>query len=382
MENHLKKLRRIFFKKLMQVHAPASLIDFQIELAEELKRCERQQKSDKNYSIKNHVHLLRCYGDSLAWQLLHPHTIRQLSKSQKNKSFLIDQAKGFEKTIEIAQGISKYNLPVIIADLTHCIRIGDLIICTDPEVPFIIECKSEKRKDKFELQGRRGRQLSRMKGTSEYLDKGQAKVFGEEQVRLCVEIDSPPIFNWEIINAVLIEAEKKGHGFCKVSEYEIIGAVREENDFNFHESLKPEDFKFKNPLVGTHYLAIEEAWPTISPPANWDIEDRFKFPLMEGDLFIIHIFDPHVFIGFENDTARITSLHSKICDDKICSGIADFGYEIEIQGGKIILSPNFTERVLYGFETVESIGKQMLEFAEKSVQTMEKYIKEEPPNNT
>lgn len=381
MENHLKKLRRIFFKKLMQIDAPASLIDFQIELAEELKRCERQQKSDKNYSIKNHMHLLRCYGDSLAWQLLHPHTIRQLAKGQKNKSFLIDQAKGFEKTIEIAQGISKYNLPVIIADLTHCIRIGDLIICTDPEAPSIIECKSEKKKDKFELQGRRGRQFSRMKGTFEYLDKGQAKVFGEDQTRLCIKVDSPTNFNWEIINNVLIEAEKIGQGFCKVSEYEIIGAAWEENAFNFHENIKLEDFKFKNPLIGVHYLPIEEAWPTIPPPANWEIEDRFKFPLMEGDLFIFHIFDPHIFVGLENDNARIANIDSKFRNDKVCSGVADFGYELEVRGEKIILSSTFTERVLYGFETVESVAKQMLEFAEKNIQIMEKYLKENPYND-
>lgn len=382
MERQLKNIRKLLFEKLMQASEFNLLFDFQIELAEELKRCERLQKLKKDESRKAHMHLLRCYGDSLSWRLLHPHAIRQLAKNQKNKTFLIDQGKGFDKTIEIAKGISKYNFPLIIADLTNCIRIGDIIICRDPELPDIIECKSGKNRDKYELQGRRGRQFSKMKGTSEYLSKGQAKVFGDGQTRLCVEIDSPTIYNWDIINTVLIEAEKIGEYFYKVSEYEIIGAVSGENEIDFFDKLKPEDFKFNNPLVGTHYRAIEEAWPTISPPANWGIEDRFKFPLMEGDLIIVHIFDPHVFIGFENETARITGLDSKICEDRVCSGIADFGYEVEIQGEKIILSQNFTARVLYGFETVESIGKLMLEFAQKSTQTMEKYINEETLKNT
>ena len=373
MEKELKHIRKTLFDKLLCLDAPKSIFEFQIELAEELKRCERLQKSKKNESIKSHMHLLRCYGDSLAWQLLHPHAIRQLCKSQKNKSFLIDQEKGFNKTVEIAKGISEYDFPLIIADLTHCIRIGDIIICSDPEIPGIYECKSRRTNEKFELQGRRGRQLSRMKGTYKYLEKGHAKVFGEELTRVCIEIDSPTCYNWDIINDVLIKADNKGHAVWKVSDYEIIGATYNDND-NLFESLNVEEFKFKNVFFDTHYRAIREASPTVPPPINWKIEDKFKLQLMEGELFLIHIFDPNVFIGLSDDNARIISFSSKIPTNCISSGIADFAFEVDIKGHKIILSSNFAKQVLYGFETVESVAEQMLEFAAKSDEYMEKYF--------
>lgn len=365
MERELKDIRKFFFEKLMQVNSIESMFNFQIELAEELKRCERIQRLNKIEIVKDHIHLLRYFGDSLSWFFLHPHTIRQLSKNQKIRTFLIDQDKAFEKTIEIAEKICKFNLPIIISDLTHCIRIGDIIICSDPELPSIIECKLGKKKPRFKLQGRRGRQFSRMKGTTEYLEKGEAKVFGEELTRLCIEVDSPNSFNWDVINTVLNEADKDGYGVYKVSDYEIIGAVRGENEYHLFENIKPEDFKFKNPLIGTHYRVIEEAWPTISPPANWKIEDRYKFPLMEGDIFLIHIFDPHIFIGYKNDRVKIVALDNKINPEMVCSGLGGCGVVLEIEEKKVVLSHNFIARILYGFEKVESVSRIMLEFAEK-----------------
>lgn len=368
MGNEYKNKRRTLFEQLKSVNSSKALFSFQLELADELKRCERLQKIQKENDRKNHMHLLRCYGDTLAWQLLHDHTIRQLSKNQRTPPYLIDQDESFNHTIKIARGILKHDLAVLFADLTNCIRIGDLIIVTNPESPVIIECKSGETNHKFELQGRRGRQLSRMEGTAEYLNKGTAKFFGEEKARLCIETGSPSRYNWDIVNSVLNEAESNGQGYIAVSQYEIIGALREEIEFKIPKELTPGQFSFSKPIVANHYRAVEEAWTTVPPPTIWDIDDRFKFALMEGELLVVHIFDPTAFLGYENPNGKITRV------DVPLENFLDLGYEIDLEGRKLICSPIFTEKVLYCFQAVESVAGQMIEFGKMTLEKVQDFV--------
>ncbi len=360
----LRENRKKLYNKLLSINSIDSLMEFQIELSKEIQNTERTLKSEKKEELKRHIHLLKCYGDSCAWMFLHPHSIRQLYKNEKNKGYLIDQGKAFENTINLARDvIAKLNLPVLIADLTHCINIGDLIICSDPEVPEIIECKSGMKNNKYTMQGRRGRQLSRMKGTKEYLKKGQAKVYGEIKERLCLELELTANHNWNIVNSVLRETEKVGQSFYKLSEYEIIGAILDEIEMKIEEHLQPCEFSFKNPIVASHYRAVKEAWPTFAPPVMWNIDKHFKFKLMEGEIMLFHVFDPIALLGFTNGSATITKIDVPI------AGTTDQGYEIEINHDqKWILSSVFTDKILYGYETVDSVGNSMLESSQKATE--------------
>src|SRR6185312_15874807 len=100
-----------------------------------------------------HIHLLRCCGDSLVWRLLHPHAIRQLSKNQPRRPTLANQGTAFDWTLAKAREVAEAGRPVLVADLTHCIRIGDLVVATDPERPELVECKLSTRPERFALQG-------------------------------------------------------------------------------------------------------------------------------------------------------------------------------------------------------------------------------------
>lgn len=367
MENNLRKNRESIFQRLFEIDSPASLFDYQLELALEIMHCESLQKKKKNDLLKKHIHLIRCYGDSLTWQLLYSHTIRQLSKNQKNKSFLIDQGKGFQKTLDDARELVKYDLPVVIADLTNCIRIGDIIVCTNPETPDILECKSEESHFKFGLQGRKGRQLSRMKSIAEYLNKGVAKIFGEDKARLCIETKIEPQYNWSIVNEVLKDLERNGFSYRLISPYEIIGAFHYGTDYpddELKEKLK-DKFKLKHAFVGVHYVPIEEAWPTIPPPTVWRVDTKYKFDLMEGEIIVFHIFDPQALLGFGNSLGKITAV----------SPNKDYELEVTVKDKKLQFSSKFTDDVIYGFQTVDFVGTQIIASALKTIDKTKEYIK-------
>lgn len=57
----------------------------------------------------------------------------------------------------------------LIADLTNIVKIGDLILCDDPEKPDIVECKNKLSKPRYMFLGRKKRQFTRAFETAQYL---------------------------------------------------------------------------------------------------------------------------------------------------------------------------------------------------------------------
>lgn len=358
MNDQLINKRKSLFESLLHISSNKDLINIQLEIVDEIKSCELKLKNGKNYNLKDHIHLLKHYGDILAWVLLDPHTIRQFAKNQQNKGYLIDQKDGFDNTLENAQKALQYDLPIIICDITHSLRMGDILVCLDPELPIVLECKLGEIKEEFKYQGRRGRQIGRAEHILKYLDKGFGKLFGEEKPKYCIDTKIESKYHWEIINQVLNEEAKTGFGFCEVSKYEIIGAIRKDGAFPSETELINKYSHLKSPYFGIHWIPISECWSTIAPPAVWDIEDRFKFDLTEGELVLFHLFDPHALLGYKNEHGGIVKILPN----------SEFGYEISIGEDEdfIKTSSRFTQNILYGFQKAESVADQMLASARKS----------------
>ncbi|MCL6087054.1 MAG: hypothetical protein M1475_01460 [Actinobacteria bacterium] len=222
----LKDKRKSILKKIYRIKSAHELYEIQEEIAQEIKNSEKLIKQDISGEYKWNIHLLRCCCDAIAWKLLHPHTIRQLMKNPSIPQSLSEQGDAFELTLKAAKKYSDKGLPILIADLTNCIKIGDIIICTNPELPNIVECKSGRLSSEKIMQGRTGRQISRTMGTIEFLAKGHAKVFGESEIRMVFETATEVEFNWKIVNKTIKEALKMGEGIGIVNDYDIMWALQ------------------------------------------------------------------------------------------------------------------------------------------------------------
>ena len=299
--NELKAFRAGLMRKILSWTTATELLDIQLAIADEIKSVETfgGQQTDE---LRWHAHLLRCCADALVWQTLHRHTIRQLAKNQGSRPNLSAPGAAFDLTLSRAREATNAGAPVLIADLTNCLRIGDLVIPIDPEVPLLHECKLSERADRFAFQGRRGRQLSRMKGTLEYLATGRAKLHAEESTRIAVEIKVYSEHNWPVVNDICSAASERGIASALLSDSELIYATTDTEKAVFPDEYKDGKFRPSHAIVACHLVPIEEASCAVAPPLNWDLPSEMRIALQEGDLVLYHI---RVLCGgSERDTCR------------------------------------------------------------------------------
>ena len=133
------------------------MFDFQLRLAQAIRSAEPVAFRDRASRERDHLRRLRLLGDGLAWRLLHPYTIRRLTKNQGGAQAVSTQA-GFDATLQLAEQEAAKGRPVLVCDLTNCLRVGDVLLCSDPEQPVILESGGHSR---FKNKGRKGRQARR-----------------------------------------------------------------------------------------------------------------------------------------------------------------------------------------------------------------------------
>jgi len=223
----LLRERRRLLDEWDAVDSARKLLEIQEGIAEQIRDAERAIKdgSRDRDALVHHISQLRLYADGLAWRILHSHVIRQLAKNARGALSLIEQGEAFENVLRSARRyVEESGLPVLIADITNIIRIGDLILVPDPELPQILECKTRLPDPRHWMQGRIGRQISRALGTLRYLSGKPTKVHGEDHIRLVVESEHEADRNWEAVRTCVAAALDRGHGFVQLSEHELVCA--------------------------------------------------------------------------------------------------------------------------------------------------------------
>jgi hypothetical protein len=195
-ERELRSERDRLLTEFAAVATTAELLDFQLQLAAAIELSEPRAFREKNRDAKEHLRLLRLLGDGLARRLLHPHAIRQLAKNPAPPPALGSQGDGFRQTLEAAREIAGREHPVLISDLTHCLTVGDLVICDDPERPSIVECGGH---EKFLHKGRKGRQLRRAQAIIDLLKDGTAVLPGNDLPTRVLEIKTASDRTWSVV---------------------------------------------------------------------------------------------------------------------------------------------------------------------------------------
>ncbi len=198
-------------------------------IASEILRAEALQVQDAKTDVPFHIERLRLYVDGLVWLILHPHVIRQMAKNADVPKSLLQQGDAFGLVLESAHHYYEtIGVPIFIADITNVLKIGDLVVVTNTEVPMIVESKKRLPRPEHLMQGRSGRQISRAMGTMRYLREGSAKVFGDDCHRRVVESPTKALRNWNLIDEVCKSALKSGWAEVVVSEHEFMWAYRKD----------------------------------------------------------------------------------------------------------------------------------------------------------
>lgn len=350
----LRNERQSLFKKWIRVGSFEDLLGIQEQIADSIRKCERTLGTAENKNdLQFHIERLRLYADGLVWLVLHPHTIRQLAKNPGPQRLIEAQGKAFDQVLESAwEHLKTDKVPVFIADITNVIKIGDLVLCTNPEMPRIVECKTRLPHPRLFTQGRFGRQVSRAMGTLRYLSKGSAKVFGDEHYRLVLESPHVSKRNWEAVAKACTTAISDGRAFIQLSDHEFLWAYARRNQ----DSVLADVAEYGKPLTcsyfGTSLGLMNMSDGLFPPPIVWPISSELRFPLMEEDIVVAHLVDATAFECDLGNGERI-----EICAQE------DFPIRVVTGGKEYPLSKRFIYDVLYGFEAVSNCVQGLIGFA-------------------
>ena len=311
---------------------------------------------------KDHCHLLRVYGDTLAWTLLDRHAIRQLAKNIDNWPNLFHQGSAFDRVLETADFYAELNLPVLASDLTNILTIGDLVICDNPEVPTIVEVKGAAfTLNSFQTDRRTRKQAIRAMRTSEFMATGTSGF------QVAIGIQAAASYSWASLDDVLKRARREGSAVTNVGNESIVWAFESDGG-----KLPPLPVSLNDLMqphgaveVGCHLGLIERGrqLSTSAPPTVWPLEPDLRYSLLEGELIVMHLVDTGRFLDRTRPDGWVRRLlpdsgrHAEIT-----------GIEIELADGRrATLSPRFIGDVVYGFQTIESVVAEMVTFARKAL---------------
>ena len=282
-----ERLARVFAE--LDFKSAAAVLDFQIQLIDEICRAE----SASTPEAKDHIMILRAFGDALAHGLLTTHALRQLAKNEgATQPSLMSQGQAFLNTKSMAERLSSDGSLVLFADINNIVKIGDLIVCDYPDIPSIVECKSKLPKTQHLLQGRRGRQFERAFESVKYMKEGH-RISGSadrpERLLATTESDVPISWVWSAVETALssltdqqvvsMETEP-GAGLVAISRQTATSNI----EF-------PDFAKRMRRLAYSPHTEILFGTPFYAPPLSWPLPISQRIALMEADYLLFRFLD-------------------------------------------------------------------------------------------
>ena len=374
----LKEIRRNLFHSLDDAKTPKELCQFQKRLAvaiqnAEQRKAQAQDKSEKElYSIHNRM--CRSYGDALAWRLLSPHTIRQLnSVEQHPPPNLSGMKEVIERYLFIVEQLANLGYVALVSDLTNLIKIADVIVPTQSEIPLLLEFKGEriytvsnwllekgaKLVPEEDLTGRLGRQMEKLMEVSRYLATGRRETHDGTKELRAVPVNTQVEYYWDEINRAVSDALENMDCVVKISNQQWIYATQREPEdldpLSTMSQMIKEMPREAHLRIGCHLVPLENPQWYFDPPINWLLEKRIKFALMEGDISLFNFIDLSFLKGYSYKGAVIIQIGAY--DPELGNDVVYVKYRNQTTK----VSKNFILGMLYKFQTLESAVEEILE---------------------
>ena len=358
----LIETRRKLFGRLDRVSTVEKLLALQIDIAEAILEAEHQMEIGQigSKNLQAHIKRLRLYADALVWWNLHPHAIRQLAKNSGAPQSLLSQADAFNNVLLHTQRYCHdTRLPVLVADITNVLKIGDIIIVTDPECPQVVECKMKLPSPQHLMQGRVGRQISRASSTIQYLKGGAAKLFGEDHWSMTVESEYKAERNWEVIDQLCSDALRVGEAYLEISPGDYLWALRSERQDIVLKAVRKRAESIVTAQFGTSLGLMNSQDGLFAPPSAWrKVSSKVRFELIEETIVLFHLVSYEALAGDYGDMQKIAIQNT------------DYPIVVSIEGTEYPLSRRFIYDIVYGFETIESCARGLLIFAHNLASTV------------
>lgn len=363
----LREQRVDLLAKISAIANAGDLMSFQLRLVDAIREAERHRREREGEIWQWHIRLLRIFGDALAWLHLDPHSIRSLGRHRNPPPSLLGQGADFDFVLTTAAESAKRGLVTLICDVTNCLQIGDVVVVSPAGELLLIECKNAPRRTQRDfMRGRLNRQIRRGERVAEYLSSGMtvgdsnaedSSAEGGPQWR-AFTIDHPVGHSWDALRDAINQAETHGYGAAAASSHDIILAW--DVDQPLPSEVIPREMMaaFTGVAWASHFDLVESPRPRQQPPILWPLSFSQRHALLEGELRVMHLIDPSVFLGGGDGDEEPCAVEILDSDDGLGAVVRYAGQEVE-------LTPRFIEDVLLGFQSIEDTRDQALAFVKE-----------------
>jgi hypothetical protein len=364
----LREQRGELLDGISAIATPVDLISFQLRLVDAIREAERHRREKVSEIWRWHIRLLRIIGDALAWLYLDPHSIRSLGRDQNSPPSLVGQGADFDFVLTTAAESAERGLVTLICDVTNCLQIGDVVVVSPAGELLLVECKNTpRRRQRDFMRGRLHRQISRGVRVAEYLSTGTTSDDSDaEDVPQwrAMTINHPIKHSWDALRHALNQAEAHGYGAAAASSHDIVLA------WDVNQPLPSEVIPmemmgaFTGVAWASHFDLVEFPRPRQQPPILWPLSFSQRHALLEGELRVMHLIDPSVFLGGGDGAEEPRAVEILDRDDGL-------GVLVRYAGQEVELTPRFIEDILLGFQSIEDTRSQALAFVKEVLDNVE-----------
>lgn len=352
-KDSLHAQRQRLFQLLQDGDSPPAAARFQEALFDAIVSAERGLKTATDRSpLLDHIRRCRAYGDALAWLTIAPHAIRQLAKNPRGAPpGLFDQGDAARGALDVVKACADKGVPAIYTDLTNCLKISDVVVSADPDVPHLLELKTRKSAP-VRFSKREQRQVGRMEATAQYLMTDRTEVDGRPGLAVTSTLGRQ--YLWSDLQPICDEALKVGSHVEPLSPHQVVIAYQVDSNLPDLESAFSR-FAGSPVYIGFHSDPLTKDWPNIPPPFVWDLTPEVRFSLMERTLVLVNLIKPSAFVGVSHESGVISDAHVAV------EGGGAGGLKVDYGGEEVVVRSNFVNSALYAWETVESAGRSAIE---------------------
>ncbi|MCU4750067.1 hypothetical protein [Streptomyces sp. G-5] len=352
----LDEVRRGLLLARDNIRTPVDYFTFQKELAQEIRDIEKRKDED----AKTHKHLLRLIGDSLAWELLDSHAIRELARDRLRPANLSSQGEDFDFVLSVAEKIAKLGGIPIVADVTHLVAVGDVVTVT-PNGMHIAECKNRVT-PKRPPTGRIARQEQRGAKASAYLTHGFFSESDEKQATAVEIAATQPAHDALRLCIEDASDNDSGASVARLGDRDLLlaswdrgndpGAALE----GLTDSLDMQDWEI--PVMGGFMDAVTNPSPFAANPYALPIPREQRSALAEGELVLIR------FVDLAKLQFAIKTPIGEELRMSVRKAGGDHQLSMNIAGVDREVSRRFIDSILWGFLPVSGIRETLIRLAE------------------
>jgi hypothetical protein len=336
----LVERRRDLVLRFCDLPGRGSALALQHALAAEIRAAEAGSASVASRTWARHKHLVRIIGDSLAFSLIHEHTIRTLGRHPGSAAGIMGQGDDFSFVMDVAEMLANSGYVPVLCDLTNLLRVGDIVAVAADHV-LVLECKRSKLPRRLTNSGRLARQRARGTRAAEYLHESRAiETDGAERQALSLNLPDP---HWPVLTnlAEQLSSDSGGSDLVFLGDGDAVMLITEVSDLESVFTRLDNEFTGKKPTVGQSSDIIRDPRWNCPSPLLYPVQPWLRHDLLEGEATVIRVVDiDHFTVTRNTPSGRLAEMQARSTEDGAILSVL-------VEGEQRSFGPGILDRVFY-----------------------------------